>query len=204
MTRKKRDFLTLASRFPSGAELLLALPGVKRTVDGRARRATSADRSCACLFMQRNSWGFGESFKDEGGCTSCMAFSSGWVFCIWPLTNGLINPPACCQALDPPSFSRTKRLLFEQILPGVTLSVLHHLKGQAQQMAEKTVLSMTKKNCSWPPGRTVCCLRMGLVGSTHPKHTQSGGLKEPLCGMKFVAHVAAQRQQTLGRVVTPL
>lgn len=143
--QKKGDFLTSAPTFPSGAELLLALPGVKRTVDGRARRATFADRSCACLFMQRNSWGFGESFKDEDGCTSCMAFSSGWVFCIWPLTNGLINPPACCLALDPPSLSRTKRLLFEQIRPGVTLSVLHHLKGQAQQMAEKTVLSMTKK-----------------------------------------------------------
>lgn len=186
---KKRDFLTLASRFPSGAELLLALPGVKRTVDGRARRATSADRSCACLFMQRNSWGFGESFKDEGGCTSCMAFSSGWVFCIWPLTNGLINPPACYQALDPPSFSRTKRLLFEQILPGVTLSVLHHLKGQAQQMAEKTVLSMTKKkNCSWPPGRTVCCL-VDVIGWFDTSQTHPEWLMEETTACINVPHI---------------
>lgn len=139
--------MTSAPLFPSGAELLLALPGVKRTVEGRARRAAFADRSCACLFMQRNSWGFGESFKDEDGCTSCMAFSSGRAFCIWPLTKGLINPPACCQALNPPLTPphSTKRLLFEQILPGVTLPVLHHLKGQAQQMAEKTLLSMTIK-----------------------------------------------------------
>lgn len=84
--KKKRAFVTSATMFPSGAELLLALPGVKRTVEGRAGRAAFADRSCACLFMQRNSWGFGESFKDEDGCTSCMAFSSGWAFCIWPLT----------------------------------------------------------------------------------------------------------------------
>lgn len=34
------------------------------------------------------------------------------------------------------------RLLFEQTLPGVTLTALHHLKGQAQQMARKTVLSL--------------------------------------------------------------
>lgn len=34
------------------------------------------------------------------------------------------------------------RLLFEQTLPGVTLTALHHLKGQAQQMAQKTVLSL--------------------------------------------------------------
>lgn len=74
---KKRDLVTSAPMFPSGAELLLALPGLKRTVEGRARRAAFADRSCACLFMQWNSWGFGESFKDEDGCTSCMAFSSG-------------------------------------------------------------------------------------------------------------------------------
>lgn len=53
--QKKRDFLTPAPMFPFVAELLLALPGVKRTVDGRARRVTLVDRSCACLFMQGNS-----------------------------------------------------------------------------------------------------------------------------------------------------
>lgn len=42
----------------------------------------------------------------------------------------------------PPPRPITKRLLFEQILPGVTLSALHHLKGQAQQMAWKTLLSL--------------------------------------------------------------
>lgn len=90
--------------------------------------------------MRWNSWGIGESFKAEDGSTSCMAFSSGQAFCIWPLSKGLINPSACRQALDPSAI--TTRLLFEQILPGVTLSALHHLKGQTQQMAWKTVLSL--------------------------------------------------------------
>lgn len=54
--------------------------------------------------------------------TSPVAFS------IWPLHKGLINCQACCQALDP--YPITKRILFEQILPGVTLPEPHHLKGQ--------------------------------------------------------------------------
>lgn len=52
--------------------------------------------------MRENSWGAGERFKAHDGSASCMAFSSGRPPCAWPLTEGLINPPARRQALDPP------------------------------------------------------------------------------------------------------
>lgn len=52
------------------------------------------------------------------------------------------GPPTPSTPQPPTTPPITKRLLFEQILPGVTLPALHHLKGQAQQMARKTVLSL--------------------------------------------------------------
>lgn len=93
--------MTWAPIFPIWSSELIQ--GRERaTAEGSESGAALAARSSTCLFMRGKSWGAGERFKAKHGSASCMAFSSGRPPCVWPLTEELINPPARCQALDPP------------------------------------------------------------------------------------------------------